>query len=56
MLTNNSELAVLKADAKTHDEIAKYKVAETEIYAHPVIAKNRIYVKDQESLALWVIQ
>ncbi len=56
VLTNNSEMAVLKAGAKTHDEVAKYKVAETDIYAHPVIAKNRVYIKDKESLALWVIE
>ena len=56
VLANDSELVFYKPDGKAYGEIAKYKVAETEIYAHPVISKNRVYVKDQESLAMWVIE
>ena len=56
VLANDSELVFYKPDGKTYDEIARYKVAETEVYAHPVISKNQVYVKDQESLAMWVIE
>jgi outer membrane protein assembly factor BamB len=56
VLSNNSELIFYKPDGKAYGEIAKYKVAESEIYAHPVISKNRIYVKDQDSLAMWVVE
>lgn len=33
-----------------YQEVAKYKVAETEVYAHPVVEGKLIYVKDKESL------
>jgi outer membrane protein assembly factor BamB len=56
VLANDSEVVVYKPDAEAYNEIACYKVAETEVYAHPVISKNRIYVKDRESLAMWVIE
>ena len=53
---NDSNLIILKPDGKAYNEIARYKVAETPIYAHPVIAGNRIFVKDQESLAMWIVE
>lgn len=53
---NDSDLIVFKPDGKAYNEIARYKVADTPVYAHPVIAGNRIFVKDQESVTLWVIE
>lgn len=55
-LPSTSELLVFKPDGKQYTEVARYKVAETPTYAHPVISDNRVFVKDQESLAMWVIQ
>jgi len=55
-LPSTSELLVFKPDGRQYTEVARYKVAETPTYAHPVISDNRIFVKDQESLAMWVIQ
>jgi outer membrane protein assembly factor BamB len=55
-LPSNSELIVFKPDGKEYGEIARYKVSDTPIYAHPVIAGNRIFVKDQETIALWIIE
>lgn len=54
-LTNGSELVVFKPDGKAYSEIKRYKVAETPIYAHPVVAGDRIYIKDQEKLTLWTL-
>ncbi|MHC4394304.1 MAG: PQQ-binding-like beta-propeller repeat protein [Planctomycetota bacterium] len=54
-LPSSSELIVFKPDDEKFTEIARYKVAETPIYAHPVISANRVFVKDQESLALWML-
>jgi outer membrane protein assembly factor BamB len=54
-LTNDSELVVFKPDGTAYNETKRYKVAETPIYAHPVVAENRIYVKDQEALTLWTL-
>ncbi len=55
-LSSTSELIVYKPDGKAYAEIAKYKVAETATYAHPVISGKRIFVKDKDSLAMWTIE
>jgi hypothetical protein len=34
----------------------KYKVAETEVYAHPLIVNDKIYVKEQELLTCWQVK
>jgi outer membrane protein assembly factor BamB len=52
---STGNLIVLKPDPKAYNEIAKYKVAETAVYAFPVIAGNSIYVKDAETLMLYKI-
>jgi outer membrane protein assembly factor BamB len=54
-LPSNSELIVFKPDGKGYSEIARYKVAETPSYAHPIISGNRIFIKDQESVAMFRI-
>jgi len=55
-LTSQSELIAFKPSDKAYTEIARIKVADTPTYAHPVIAGNRIYVKDEETLAMWMIE
>jgi len=41
---------------KAYTEIASIEVADTQTYAHPVLAGNRLFVRDQDSLTLWLIQ
>jgi outer membrane protein assembly factor BamB len=55
-LPSNSELIVFKPSDKEFSELAKIKVSETPIYAHPVIAGNRIFIKDQDTVAMLVIE
>ncbi len=55
-LPSSSELIAFKPDAKEYGEIMRYKVADTPTYAHPIISGNRVFVKDQESLAMWIIK
>ena len=55
-LTSTDDLIVLTPDGKEYKEVAKYKVAETPIYAFPVISGDNIYIKDFESLALLKIK
>lgn len=54
-LANDSNLIVYKPNGKAYSEIKRYKVAETETYAHPVVAGNRVFIKDQDSVALWTL-
>jgi len=55
-LPNTSELIVFKPEGKQYSEIARYKVSDTPTYAHPIISGNRVYVKDQESVAMWIVE
>jgi outer membrane protein assembly factor BamB len=54
-LPSTGNLIVLKPESKIYTELAKYKVAETAVYAFPVISGNSIYVKDAETLMLYKI-
>jgi len=53
---STGNLIVFKADPKAYSEIAKYKVAETAVYAFPVIARNVVYVKDAENLMMYRVE
>lgn len=55
-LPSTSELIVFKPSAGQYEQLAAIKVAQTETYAHPVIAGKRIFVKDDESLTLYAIE
>jgi outer membrane protein assembly factor BamB len=55
-LTSDKELLVFKPSDKKYEEVAKYKVADTEPWAYPVIAGNRVFVKDKDALTLWLIE
>jgi len=55
-LPSNSELIVFKPSGKAYSELASIKVSETPTYAQPVIAGNRIFIKDQETMTMWTIE
>ena len=55
-LTPKSQLIVFEPSDKEYKELASIKVADKETYAYPVVAGNRVFVKDQDSLTLWTIQ
>jgi outer membrane protein assembly factor BamB len=55
-LTSDKELLVFKPSDKKYEEVAKYKVADSETWAYPIIAGNRVFVKDKESVTLWTIE
>jgi len=49
-LTATDNLIILKPDPAAYNEVKKYKVSETAIYSYPVIAGDKIYIKDAETL------
>jgi outer membrane protein assembly factor BamB len=55
-LTNRQELFVFKPSDKEYTEVAKYKVADSATWAPFIVAGNRVFVKDQDSLTLWTIE
>jgi outer membrane protein assembly factor BamB len=55
-LTPTGQLTVLEPSAKEFKQLAKYKVSDSATYAYPIVAGNRVYVKDSDSLILWTIE
>jgi outer membrane protein assembly factor BamB len=52
-LAGNATMVVFEPNGSAYKQLAKYKVSDTEIYAHPLAAGNKIYVKDKEKLTCW---
>jgi outer membrane protein assembly factor BamB len=55
-LASTSNLFILQPEPTAYTEVAKYKVSESAIYAFPVVAGNKIYIKDSETLTLFKIE
>ncbi|MFI5377798.1 MAG: PQQ-binding-like beta-propeller repeat protein [Tepidisphaerales bacterium] len=49
----NGELAACQPDGKQYTELLRFKVSETETWAHPVIAGKRIFVRDRDAVTMW---
>jgi outer membrane protein assembly factor BamB len=52
----SGQLVVFQPDATEYKELASYKVADSDTYAHPVVAGRRIFVQDQNSVTLWSVE
>jgi outer membrane protein assembly factor BamB len=55
LLTPKAELIVFPPDPKEYKPLATQKVATSETYAYPVVSGHRIFVKDQDGVALWTV-
>jgi outer membrane protein assembly factor BamB len=56
-LTSDSKLVAFRASNKEYLEVAKYTVSDSPTWAVPIIAGNRVFVKDKAgSLTLWTIE
>ena len=51
-LTSKGQLTAFEPSDKQYTELANIKVSEKQTYAYPVVAGNRLFVKDQDSIAL----
>lgn len=51
-LTQRSQLTVFQPSDKEYTEVASIKVAEKQTYAYPIVAGNRLFIKDQDALAM----
>jgi outer membrane protein assembly factor BamB len=55
-LTSDSELVAFRPSDQGYMELAHYKVAETPTWAYPILAGNRIFVRDRDSVTLWMLE
>ncbi len=53
VLTYKGELVAFKPAGTEFHALGVYKVAEPEVWTHPIIAGKRIYIKDDLTLSLW---
>ena len=56
LFSSDSELVVFKPSDMKFEEVAKYKIASSATWAYPIIAGNRVFVKDKDSVTLWTIE
>lgn len=54
-LTSKSQLSVFQPSDKEFAEVASIKVADKQTYAYPVLAGDRIFIKDQDAVTLWTV-
>ncbi len=55
-LAGNAVMVVFEPNGSAFKELARYKVSETEVYAHPIAVENKIFVKDKEKLTCWQVK
>ena len=55
-LPANGDISFFEPNPEKYVPIMKYKVAETEVYAHPLVVGDKIYVKEQELLTCWQVK
>jgi outer membrane protein assembly factor BamB len=56
-LTSDKDLIVFRPGSKEYSEVARYRVSSAPTWCVPILAGNRIYVKDKGgSLTLWTVE
>jgi hypothetical protein len=52
-LTTESQLIVTPIDPAAFHEVRRYTVASSTVYAHPIVLRDRVIVRDASSLSVW---
>jgi outer membrane protein assembly factor BamB len=55
-ITPDSGLVVIEPTGKAYHELARIKVADSQVFAHLVVAGNRLFVKDRDAVALFTVE
>jgi outer membrane protein assembly factor BamB len=56
-LCPGGDMVVFAPDSENYTELARYKVStDGDVYSHPIVSGNRIYVKDRDSVALFTVE
>jgi outer membrane protein assembly factor BamB len=55
-LTTESELVVAQLDRAAYKELHRYNVASSATYAHPIVLRDRVIVRDATNLTLWALR
>ncbi|HET7218014.1 MAG TPA: PQQ-binding-like beta-propeller repeat protein [Vicinamibacterales bacterium] len=55
-LTTESQMIVAPVDAGKYQEIRRYTVASSPTYAHPIVLRDRVIVRDAANVTLWALR
>jgi len=55
-LTTESELVVALLDRTAYKELQRYNVASSATYAHPILLRDRLIVRDATHLTVWALR
>jgi outer membrane protein assembly factor BamB len=55
-ITPDSGLVVIQPTANEYKELARIKVSDSRVFAHLIVAGNRLFVKDSDSVALFTVE
>jgi outer membrane protein assembly factor BamB len=53
VLTTEGDLLVLRRSPDKYEEVKRYKVAESQTWAHPVVLGSDLVIRDADSIAVW---
>lgn len=53
VLTTDGELIVVRRSTAKYEELRRYQLSSSPIWAHPVLLRDAIVVRDAESIAVW---
>lgn len=55
-LPSSGQMIVFKPNDKQYEEITRIQVSDTPIYSYPVIAGNRVFIKNQDTVTLYTME
>ncbi len=56
LLRDEGELIIAKASGKAFEPLRRYTVADSPTWAHPLVLRNGVVIKDKTTLALWSVE
>jgi len=55
-LTTESQLIVSPVDPASFREVRRYNVASSPTYAHPIVLRDRLIVRDAARVSVWMLR
>jgi outer membrane protein assembly factor BamB len=52
-LTSDGDLVVIRRTPERYEELRRYKVAQSQTWAHPILLGTRMVIRDRDSVAVW---
>jgi hypothetical protein len=52
-LSSDADLIIARKSRKGFEQVARYSVADSATWSHPVLLGRQVLIKDESSLALW---